>query len=158
MTEDRSTRRRFLTGLAALPFVGGLFVALRLAAAPAMVIKPKRVPLGPLSAVPDSGLLARPVSYELRRGPAVESIAEVVFLSRDPDSGAVIALSSRCTHLGCPVLLDADDAEGPLHCPCHDARFAADGRVLEGPPPRPLERLEIVVPEDSEGTIEWVLP
>jgi len=31
-----------------------------------------------------------------------------------------------------------------LECPCHDGYFSADtGRVLQGPPPRPLPRIRV---------------
>ncbi|MFF8378196.1 FAD-dependent oxidoreductase [Streptomyces sp. NPDC015661] len=43
----------------------------------------------------------------------------------------------RCTHMGCE--LGFDEAEQTWECPCHGSRFAADGRVLQGPATRPLE-------------------
>jgi Rieske Fe-S protein len=53
-----------------------------------------------------------------------------------------VAFSQRCTHLGCPVLYRA--ASRQLHCPCHEGYFdAEDGRVLAGPPPRPLPRIRL---------------
>ncbi len=161
MSEQGTTRRGIVgaiaTAIAGLPFAGGLLVALRSAAAVDKVVRPKRIPLARLDEVPATGILARPITYEMRRGAAMESVAEHVFLSRDPKSGTVIALSSRCTHLGCPVTFDPKDHAAPLHCPCHDARFAADGTVLKGPPKRPLRRLPIVLPDDPDGTIELVL-
>lgn len=48
--------------------------------------------------------------------------------------GAVYAVSTVCTHLGCIV---KPNAEG-FHCPCHGSRFARDGSVLKGPAPKPL--------------------
>ena len=31
-----------------------------------------------------------------------------------------------------------------LHCPCHEGFFnAEDGKVISGPPPRPLPRVEL---------------
>lgn len=44
----------------------------------------------------------------------------------------------RCTHLGCPFRWD--DVRKEFLCPCHAAVFAADGKVVSGPPPRPLDR------------------
>lgn len=48
-------------------------------------------------------------------------------------------LSPTCSHLGClvnwnPVKLEFD-------CPCHGGRYDMAGRVIGGPPPRPLTRL-----------------
>jgi nitrite reductase/ring-hydroxylating ferredoxin subunit len=52
------------------------------------------------------------------------------------------AYSQKCTHLSCAVYYDA--GKGTLECPCHDGRFALeDGRVLAGPPPRPLPRVVV---------------
>jgi Rieske Fe-S protein len=48
-----------------------------------------------------------------------------------------VAFSQRCTHLGCPVVFRKERRD--LQCPCHEGYFSAeDGRVLSGPPPRPL--------------------
>jgi len=47
------------------------------------------------------------------------------------------AFGQRCTHLGCPVVFRREQRD--LQCPCHEGYFSAeDGRVLSGPPPRPL--------------------
>ena len=56
---------------------------------------------------------------------------------RDED-GQLIAVSTRCTHLGCQVNWNA--AERSWDCPCHGSRFAPDGRVLQGPAVHRLER------------------
>lgn len=50
------------------------------------------------------------------------------------DAKGVYAVSLVCTHLGCIVKSAGDGFD----CPCHGSRFAADGRVLKGPAPRPL--------------------
>jgi Rieske Fe-S protein len=51
-----------------------------------------------------------------------------------------VAYSQKCTHLSCPVTYKAKKKE--LFCPCHAGRFALDdGRVLGGPPQRPLPRI-----------------
>jgi Rieske Fe-S protein len=49
-----------------------------------------------------------------------------------------LILNSRCTHLGCTVNWKPE-AKAFL-CPCHDAKFDENGKVLGGPPPRPLDR------------------
>lgn len=47
-----------------------------------------------------------------------------------------IALSRVCTHLGC--LIDYDKKKRKLICPCHAGEFNLEGRVISGPPPKPL--------------------
>jgi len=61
------------------------------------------------------------------------------------------AFSQKCTHLGCPVLWQP----GPrrLYCPCHEGFFDEEGRVLAGPPPRPLPRIGI----EREGDDLWAI-
>lgn len=49
---------------------------------------------------------------------------------RDP-SGALHAVSSVCTHLGC--LVKFNPAATSWDCPCHGSRFDVDGQVLDGP-------------------------
>lgn len=66
-------------------------------------------------------------------------VRETVFLVRD-DAG-VHALSATCTHLGCRVRWDVGDST--FRCPCHGGVFDAEGRVVSGPPPRPLDRLDV---------------
>ncbi len=44
----------------------------------------------------------------------------------------------RCTHLGCPYRWES--AKKSFLCPCHNAVFSIDGKVLSGPPPRPLDQ------------------
>ena len=51
-------------------------------------------------------------------------------------STETLVLSNKCTHLGCQVNWKADKQE--YLCPCHDAQFDINGKVLGGPPPRPL--------------------
>jgi len=54
-------------------------------------------------------------------------------------------MSNVCTHLGCRVRW-IPDQEG-FFCPCHNAVFAKDGSVVDGPPPRPLDQFEHKVEE-----------
>lgn len=53
----------------------------------------------------------------------------------------IIALSGRCTHLGCtPAWLNSDSK---FKCPCHGSGFRITGLNFEGPAPRALERFKI---------------
>lgn len=75
----------------------------------------------------------------------------VVFIDRDGDAYRV--LSATCTHLGCGVSWNAGARQ--YTCPCHGGVFDRDGRVLAGPPPRPLDRLPARVnPQTSEIEVE----
>jgi menaquinol-cytochrome c reductase iron-sulfur subunit len=53
-------------------------------------------------------------------------------------SSEYIAISTRCAHLGCPVRW-VTSAERFV-CPCHGGVYDFQGKVVGGPPPRPLDR------------------
>lgn len=54
------------------------------------------------------------------------------------------AFEQKCTHLSCAVRYRADINK--IECPCHKGYFDANtGVVLQGPPPRPLPQLQVVV-------------
>ena len=56
--------------------------------------------------------------------------------------GAYHAYGQKCTHLSCPVYYSPNHQR--LECPCHEGAFdAATGNVLYGPPPRPLDTIEV---------------
>ena len=55
----------------------------------------------------------------------------------------------HCTHLKCPFYWD--DKQAIFVCPCHGGKFDIDGKVLAGPPPRPLDRWEYIL---NQGEIE----
>lgn len=64
-----------------------------------------------------------------------------------PAAGRFVALSAVCTHLGCVVSWES--AAGEFLCPCHGGRFSAEGQVLGGPPPGPLEPLPVALEGDQ---------
>ncbi|HEY2961953.1 MAG TPA: Rieske (2Fe-2S) protein [Pyrinomonadaceae bacterium] len=66
--------------------------------------------------------------------------------------GSYHAYGQKCTHLSCPVYYSRDQQR--LECPCHEGAFnGATGDVLYGPPPRPLDVIEI---EARDGEI-WAI-
>jgi quinol---cytochrome c reductase iron-sulfur subunit, bacillus type len=64
------------------------------------------------------------------------------FVSRKAD-GSFDIFHIHCTHAGCPI--NWNPAAGRFFSPCHGGVFDQDGRVLAGPPPRPLDRHEMKV-------------
>lgn len=61
--------------------------------------------------------------------------------------------SSTCTHLSCRVNWRNDETD--FHCPCHDGVFDIEGKVVSGPPPKPLDEYENKV-EDGNLFIHFV--
>mgnify|MGYP003457466636 CR=1 FL=1 len=54
------------------------------------------------------------------------------------------AFEQKCTHLSCSVRYRPE--ANKIECPCHKGYFDPEtGSVLEGPPPRPLPQLDVVV-------------
>jgi menaquinol-cytochrome c reductase iron-sulfur subunit len=76
-------------------------------------------------------------------------VAGDAYLASQPRKTAVFVINrgfgftifdARCTHLGCPVSWDQMTHE--FYCPCHGGVFNAQGNVVGGPPPRPLDRYQ----------------
>ncbi|MEA1921282.1 MAG: ubiquinol-cytochrome c reductase iron-sulfur subunit [Pseudomonadota bacterium] len=73
-----------------------------------------------------------------------------LYLNRLED-GAFLALSRKCTHLGCAVAWDEKDKL--FACPCHASTFDENGKVLKTPAPRPLDQHPLVI-EKGRVTID----
>jgi len=54
--------------------------------------------------------------------------------------GRFEVFDAGCTHLGCPLTWDGTSKR--FVCPCHGGAFDLQGKVVAGPPPRPLDRYE----------------
>jgi cytochrome b6-f complex iron-sulfur subunit len=76
---------------------------------------------------------------------------EKIFVFRDKDKGFSVA-SAVCTHLGCTIKYFGNDNR--FHCPCHGSVFAADGSVVHGPAPRPLNWLEVTLARDGQLQVD----
>lgn len=57
------------------------------------------------------------------------------------------AFSAVCTHLGC--IVQWNSATRDFECPCHAAKFNADGQIVSGPPPRPLPQYGVSVVQNE---------
>jgi len=65
-----------------------------------------------------------------------------VLVIRAPD-GRFQAFVALCTHLRCVVGYSTE--RNQIECGCHKGVYSIDGQNISGPPPRPLEALEVVV-------------
>jgi menaquinol-cytochrome c reductase iron-sulfur subunit len=81
--------------------------------------------------VPGIGEAGKSTAYVRLRNPAIDTEPEDQF-------NRVIAISSRCNHLGCPVRFT--QAAGKFICPCHGGVYDFRGLREGGPPVRPLDR------------------
>ena len=88
------------------------------------------------------------VTYTFLRkdGWAESEVRRTVFVRKLPDNQLAV-LTNKCTHLGCAV--DWSSSEGQFTCPCHGGIFDKDGNVVFGPPPKPLERLQAKVEDNT---------
>lgn len=70
--------------------------------------------------------------------------SKIPFILIHLNDGSWRAFEQKCTHLSCAVFYQP--AADKIQCPCHNGWFdARTGNVLQGPPPRPLKRLEVVL-------------
>ncbi len=81
-----------------------------------------------------------------------------LFILHDPEGFR--ALSAICTHLRCTtgpfVPPDGQWKETHSRCPCHGSIFAKDGRVLQGPAPRPLDFFRVSLAPDGRLLVDTV--
>lgn len=57
--------------------------------------------------------------------------------------GGFMALSRKCTHLGCTVIWD--EKKSHFECPCHASAFNLAGDVISKPAPRALDYHRIII-------------
>ena len=74
-----------------------------------------------------------------------------VFIVRARE-GYFYAVSAVCMHLGCIANWKAE--ESTIDCPCHGSKFDKEGRVLEGPAPRPLPRFSMTLDEQGQLVVD----
>lgn len=77
------------------------------------------------------GEAGKSTAYVRLRDPKIDTEPEDEF-------NQVVAISTRCNHLGCPVRFT--EAAGKFICPCHGGVYDFRGLREGGPPVRPLDR------------------
>ena len=152
--EEAVGRRRFLERLSAV----GALVSAGLIAAPILraIIPPaaRRSPAGDwVKVADDTALLDVGVPIRVNFVQSVEDAwvetrtLNGVWLYTE-DGEKFKAYNGHCTHLGCSYVFDKE--RKTFFCPCHRGQFdVKTGAVLAGPPPRPLDELEVEVRDAS---------
>jgi cytochrome b6-f complex iron-sulfur subunit len=71
----------------------------------------------------------------------------VLVVSNPANPKTITAVNPICTHRGCTVEWKAD--KKAFVCPCHDAQFSSDGKVLKGPAKKSLSTYDAKIEGDS---------
>ena len=61
------------------------------------------------------------------------------------EDGGFMAVSLKCTHLGCSVMWNEEKTE--FVCPCHASSFDLYGEVINPPAPRALDTYPVIIRE-----------
>lgn len=71
----------------------------------------------------------------------------LIVVSNPTDAKTVLAVNPTCTHKGCIVEWKSD--KKTFVCPCHDATYSPEGKVLKGPAEKSLSTYEAKIQGDS---------
>ena len=135
VTRDVITRRDFFgmawkaLGIIAALEAGGMMVSYFFSGKNRNTAQPKQL----LEAGPVNGFLQGSVSAFM---------GGRFYLARQQDGG-FIALSLRCTHLGCSV--SWEESKKRFICPCHSSAFDISGEVLNPPAARALDYYPVLI-------------
>ena len=147
MTDSTKVTRRDFLGFMIFAIGGIISFALGIPAiayivGPALKIRDEQnwIPLGAASKVEIGVPTLFQTNVQQKSGWIVEE-RELRFYVYSEDGREFIAMSNVCTHLGCSVRWVAEQTQ--FFCPCHNGVFDKNGKVVAGPPPRPLDRFEI---------------
>ncbi len=148
-SKPRSTRRGFLgwflgTSVGAL-VLSALYPVLRF-------LSPPDIPEATTNQV-DAGSVRDPEL--LQKGfKIVRFGATPVLLVRISDDD-YRAFAATCTHLDC--IVEYQDKEQRIWCNCHNGEYDLRGRVVAGPPPKPLEAFQVDLVAKAAGQPKTVV-
>ena len=128
--EPANSRRNFFRRL----WIGlGILVGAEFLAVVFAFLRPRRPPAGETGF---GGVIEAGRVDDFERDSVTAFIKGQFYLSRLKDGG-FLALSRKCTHLGCTVPWDSKGSV--FLCPCHASAFDRTGEVISPPAPRPLD-------------------
>jgi quinol---cytochrome c reductase iron-sulfur subunit, bacillus type len=144
--ESMTRRRMFTGGAIALGGIAGAAVGLpAIGFALGPVFEERKATwhdVGPPSDFSKDGYVPRTIT--LTEGVGEAGLSTVYIRKADPAvfpaemPGEFVAISTRCAHAGCPVRWVT--AALRFVCPCHGGVYDFQGKVVGGPPVRPLDR------------------
>jgi len=135
-SEIEPSRRSFLTKL----WIGLGFIALvEFVWVLISFLRPRRPRLSEANA--EAIITAGPVE-SFAPGSVAAFVRGRFYLSRLKDGG-FLALSRKCTHLGCTV--PWVEKENKFECPCHASAFDITGNVISPPAPRALDIYKVFI-------------
>ncbi|NJD01920.1 MAG: ubiquinol-cytochrome c reductase iron-sulfur subunit [Ruminiclostridium sp.] len=146
-TETNISRRKFLSysiGGIAAAVVGSLLYPLAgFTASPALSAgKEEWIAIGNIKDFVLNEPMKVEYSYKKQDGwMTVEQKRNCWVVAKDGESFDIF--DPRCTHLGCAYHWEKD--KNQFYCPCHGGKFDISGKVLGGPPPRPLDRVDFKI-------------
>jgi quinol---cytochrome c reductase iron-sulfur subunit, bacillus type len=143
----RSVLRGFVNGTVAVMGAALAAVLGRFAVAPAARRDEQWIRATPLADLDPGKPHPIVVAVPRQEGWSRTRANETVFLVWDGLTG-VRGMSATCTHLGCRV--HWDEVGSRFKCPCHGGEYDASGRVVAGPPPRPLSTIAARVNDDGD--------
>lgn len=133
-SSGKITRRDFLDWV----IRGGIFTTLAGMFIPAFEYLLPVMRRGPATGLQEVG---RVDEIPLWGAKQIAIAGSAVLVARTPEGFK--AFSAICTHLGCVVYWD--EQKKGIACPCHAGFFDTEGRVVAGPPPRPLQPYPVSV-------------
>ena len=110
-----------------------------------------------VSAVPEVN--AEPVNFPDGRfwlvnlDASPEAANELMYMAPDEDQPVkgVAAIYKVCTHLGC--IYAWTPTNNRFECPCHGSKYRLDGRRVESPAPRTLDRFRLSAIAEDRTTV-----
>jgi len=133
MMDKKISRRDFLSYI-----LGGGVLAL-MAAGANSIFRYVTPPEGVETAV--SSVVAAKVGELAPNSGKIFAFGEKPAILINTSDGELKSFTAVCTHLNCTVQYDPQAKY--IWCACHNGRFDLNGRVISGPPPRPLEQYAV---------------
>jgi cytochrome b6-f complex iron-sulfur subunit len=136
LTNGDSSRRSFLNKI----WVGlGIVALLELAGLVVMYLRPVKR----RAKSSESGTIIEAGPVESFRPYSVTAFVRGKFYLCRLEDGGFLAISRKCTHLGCTV--PWLDKEKRFACPCHGSSFDIKGGVISPPAPRALDLYNLFI-------------